>query len=999
MGIRSPRYNPQRLVSESASEELLRDIARVNSGFSLTLWIKQQHNLDPKNNSTNNGKETEPQSLLALGHTEAVTEALDSDRTNENNLPASSSLFFTTPCEKYGFDLHLVQQSNVFDVYFRTSEQVFEPCHRLRIPNFAANNSSSTSPQGMNADSTLTHLAISLTHGLQQVFFNGQLVQSSYEAFANDLSHWNNKDTIQKDYDSSKRLAIFSYPGFAPWLGALYQLELLSGGLTTATVQSRLRQGLIPSPPVAMPASIYIHEDAERNPESHEPTWYSQQQHISSHFLRNEADTIPLPVQSVQQEGLELLKSLDLVPSNETVFLHRYITRPPSVGELYLKNGRPLGPALQEEEQPQEGEAEIWEVVSSTDIVYVPPHNAHSKTFTQNDTLRTFTSLEYCVSAQPILHARECNSATIEIYVRPVNDPPIPNQFRPDNPIVLHEGDSSSTGVRATTTPKILLTGTDVDDGDFVQSVKITSPPEYGNLVLSVGTFRQDGLVHGTALNTLDYLVHGRENVYLQYEWDPWSKFTGSLQGVVHDQFSFSVADKFGRWSVEETVPLEIYSAVTVVEINLTIDMNSVDDGKDDNNVWSSEQQPINISIPLRDASGYNRTLGVYFDSAPVGMLVDPATRQPVSNGTILLSSSHMDNQSSSAVVELGLLRGSDFCTTSENQDHTFRFSTKALALDKETGRIKSTSERVGQQVHVHCRPAPLYWIVDRNCSSSTSNNCAYWVSQSDPRLSSLDPCSGGRFNASSNAMPLYRTNCSKRALVLENVTVQSKTPLSWMMNSLVEVEITSQTGYLTLNEEHWNKTQPRQGRRLESRGMVRFLVYPADIQSVLAFLHYQSPKPGNDVIEFVLYQGNCTSYYRNKTEMNRSDDNACHVARQSISIVVQTDPERNWYQTSLVSGFQWQILVCLVGYPLIYLLLVHLESWIGSTLRRRDYYRDDVEGEEDNCPHWIQYETNEGDFYYENTITGEVTWMAPVGQSFARWSDLEAEQDNDMEN
>ena len=40
---------------------------------------------------------------------------------------------------------------------------------------------------------------------------------------------------------------------------------------------------------------------------------------------------------------------------------------------------------------------------------------------------------------------------------------------------------------------------------------------------------------------------------------------------------------------------------------------------------------------------------------------------------------------------------------------------------------------------------------------------------------------------------------------------------------------------------------------------------------------------------------------------------------------------------------------------------------------------------------HWIQHMDAYGFYYYEDTINGTVTYMAPAGEEYKRWVDTEA--------
>ena len=1222
-----PPLSPQEWISESNTFRLFQHIAQQNSGIVFFLWI-QKDEID-NHNMNNNHHKNKPQSLLAIGSRKEQEE--------ENNPYA-----MLTHCDQYDLDLHIVQQpsqqhdndnnmnnNGILDVYIRTSETVFEPCQRLRIQNDAfkttTTTTTTTSSKNNNKNKNtrrMTHLAIVLMDGLQQVYVNGQLQVhgQSYAPFSNSLSHWS-KDSYHHHHHSQDhhhdnhdhRLSLLSHPQFAPWSGTLYQLEIDTITTTTTStapfIQTKLVQGLWPSQPRAISTSVYINEEAEHDPESHGPYWYNHhnnhdpddnknknKQSTSLFFLQNEADTIPLVVESIQQEAWALIQSLNLTENNnnnndhhhhdndnnnhndddELWTFYLYITRLPAVGSLYLPNGQALVGGEEGEEElgrrGGRGKGVLVETQKFKELVYIPPSNAHSSFITttttttkdgtlqqeeqqQEQQLAPFTSLEYCATLEPILHIRQCPyPATLTIYVRPVNDPPIPNSFHTKDPIVVYEGEYGVGTTRQQqqqrhVLPKIQLTGTDVDVGDVVDRVEITLQPKYGHVVLNVGTFRMDGLVHGTDLATLpkqqvivDHYPDGNDendndnnewatavaaaatssssSVYVQYQWDPYIKFHGSLHIMIRDSFSFRVADQWGRWSVQETVSIEIYSAVHIVgDSNQTIVVESYDNAslsslsssflqptttpattttttkkkknrhrrhhettktkKEDNVIQDDNNTTaFTIAIELQDDSGYNRPLGVYLDDLPTleqGRFWDTTTGQVISNGTLLSAPSPMDSplllSSSHVSLNLTFVPSKELCTTSMTQDLTLWFSAQAVAFDKQQqqpqqqpqqqrtqsrqGRIKSVSERVVQHIHVHCLPAPLEWNIGGAAgAAAVSTQTPLVVLQSNPRESSLDPCSsssssgGGQYKhvdpnsttkqQQDQVMSMDASfNCSTTTtstttrLVLNEITIQSQTPLSWMMmmTDPVRIDISTQNGFITFNQLHWNKTQPLYGRRLESRGTISFVVTNAmDIPDILSFLQYHSPIVGHDTIDLVLYQGNkCPHNNKNNKNHQETSENSsmsannhttttmtmngCHIVRQSIAIVVEMDQNRNDYETSLISGFfQWQILICLLGYPLIYLVLVQLEMWcwfMWNPLKDNDDNDndDDDDKEEDNddddeeeendddaMPDWIQYETDDGSsmFYYENVTTGEVTWMAPVGQPFVRWDDLD---------
>jgi hypothetical protein len=124
------------------------------------------------------------------------------------------------------------------------------------------------------------------------------------------------------------------------------------------------------------------------------------------------------------------------------------------------------------------------------------------------------------------------------------------------------------------------------------------------------------------------------------------------------------------------------------------------------------------------------------------------------------------------------------------------------------------------------------------------------------------------------------------------------------------------------------------------------------------------------------------------------------------------------------VPTFPWQLFVCLFLYPTIYYIFVQIDRfWCraaghddddddNTTMVGSPYDNDNNSSSHNNDnddsnelnhdhkdnmewqPDWIQHQTTNGDFYYENTNDGSVTWMAPVGQQFVPFREAQDEQE-----
>jgi hypothetical protein len=570
-----------------------------------------------------------------------------------------------------------------------------------------------------------------------------------------------------------------------------------------------------------------------------------------------------------------------------------------------------------------------------------------------------------------------------------------------------------------------------VDVGDYILQVQVTQSPLYGRLILNVGGFREDGIRHGTDVAELENIIRGdRDPVYVKYIFDP-SSFPGAVQGRnAKDLFRFRVADQHYRWSAEETVTIQLSSAMKVVNQN--------------NRHFVSEdsQQPGNVILIAKDASGYaNRRLGFYVESTPLaitqGVLVDPATNVTLQAGSILSAG----RANVSVAIPITVIPVRDFCTShSKQNNHLVQFQIRAVAFGGSDGddHIVSVSDPVTQLVRVECTRDDLSLTVP-----PTSSDKTYRLLQNTLRRFPEDSCRGDNFDPlllslSTTMEEDVATKCP-RAAILQGITVASQD----LHQQLVHVSVKAgAAGFLTFNQHFWNLTRPIHGRRAMSAGQTSFYAFPRDLTNVFSHLHFSSYQMGADQVDIVLLYGNCTRLLLQSEaqllDMGSVDDagserlavisstSTCQVLRHSIPVFVENDEEADHYSTSLVPKFPWQLFVCLLLYPTIYYLLVQIDrKWfreddsddgdttamvLGSPNKDNDD-DDDIDDANSNSnsesnndmnhdskqwPDWIQHQTAHGEFYYENVNDGSVTWMAPVGQQFVPFQEQQNEREEE---
>lgn len=763
--------------------------------------------------------------------------------------------------------------------------------------------------QHVGDKNALSHLVITLKDMQQRVWLNGKVLATLTEPFENDLGHWMNESTVQLLSLSSSDITLYQFT----WYGI--------GSIKQRQIQQFMRRGFpgrIIQPSLNQQNSIIeTFEDAEVEPGSHEPTWYESPQTSTTSDLQSFA----LPVQSFWTEYyLPFLRKQRLQPLTRGPTFHWYLTQLPDKGDLYIANETiPLA-------HPED--SMLLLPLRRHQLVYVPPPHAHS------DGSSIFTSLSYCVSSKPIyrLFCPKTNQATLSIRVLPINDPPIATAS--DDLIRVQEG---------IPTIRIHLSGHDVDIDDWITAVQVTQQPTFGVLQHSVTSFAAEPelrrISHGTPLfdNVVEWTRSNSNSsaqvastgIWVQYIWKPQQVSITLTQGGIRDAFRFRVRDRHGRWSADAPVHLQVHSALWL-NTQATL-LSPVETSEDTAVVVSSLWKP-------RDNSSMHepRRLGFLIESTP-------------DKGKLLVK-----------LNNLGRLQSVEDGTTVEGSDDIFFKPPNNFCADK--GLSLKVLFRVvafnGEEVssisdNVYTQPLRVY------CQPNTSLTLS--VASHEPLLVpavTLQTVGMNESNVLSSQPSVLK--------LLPNLLCMIRGDRDQQQQK-IKVTVLSK-GFITFNEEYWNRTNPISGRRAESTGNISFMVYPDEINSVFSNWSYQSHVPGEDTVETLLEYGEAC---------NTAAATTC--LRENVTIHVWVDDESRDTHQRLAGSFPWQILLCLFGYPLVYGFAVAVElSFV---------YVDDV-----LYPKWIQHRADDNEmgmeYYYENTETGEVTWRAPIGEPCQMWSE-----------
>jgi hypothetical protein len=838
-----------------------------------------------------------------------------SSKRSGNNHVGGTSNDVLTECDEQQLDLQIAQRGSIVEVIYRTSETIFEPCTRFRLVSFPL------------WEGRINHVVVALGVNMQQFFINGQPSPVLDEQFDGDLNHWDDQDEI----------FLFSYPKRdAAWNGRLYQLVLYNGFWSQALFdRSNLARTFPISQPYGIPASITINEDGELNPESHDAEWYRQE----PIYEKGLVPEIRLTRSFVNHDIYVFLDALGVLQDPPRSLL-TYITRLPSRGTLYqVIDGLPLNNI-----------SGTLMAVEGDSIAFLPIHNEYSML-----PGATYASFDYCVADHEIFETWECDSATISIAVNPVNDPPLPLAF----PDVL----TVNEGIEHNNDDTLELSGSDVDSEDFVERIQITLNPERGHLVLSVSSFRDDGLLHGTPISVLNNVIPG-PFAFVEYRFDGASQVV--QHGKVKDAFRFRVSDQDGAWSSEITVSIHVepsvvghaQPAVTILEDSLGV-----------------------IVLHGADESGLRREIGYFIESTPSddeGILFDTSETRLSKDSMVGITEAYPYRHGASLVFQ----PSPDFCTVNSTLESVFRYRVAALA----DAKVASISNAMVQALIVQCQKDPIYLVGPRTI---------YHV---EPFVEARgDPCSGYVFNASE-----VQSDTCATAAVVTGIQLTSRDTHSMP----AYVSISAAQGLLTLNRNYWDDIVPLEGQE-EARGSIRFLAQTHKLNDILSYLHFQSDIPGNDAIDLVIHYGTC-----NFTEIdlqNTKTGSGCQVVSLSISVVVANPPRRSG-DSYLFRGFQWIPL----PFTMLMLLLIKFKGITreqkskqgGEGFECHGYQVEEIEivqkeeicrnelspekscGSEDGKPYdvpetleylWVQHCDDEsGHYFYQNVVDGSVTWEAP---------------------
>lgn len=742
-----------------------------------------------------------------------------------------------TLCDKAKVDFQLsIIETNLFEIVYRTSDQIFEPCQRMEV--------NVSSLIKTNAETRLSsrpmHLTISLGNYHQEVFVNGRVLARRREVFDADLNHWNPKSLLQ----------FFTYPTAGnrhspPWEGQLFQFSVYGSVLDKNKVKTLISEGLPPSQPVADPKIVQIFEDAlDRN-------GTRQQIQMPYFFFDDEMET--------------LLSSLNL-PHQPAAFVRHYITRFPGRGYLFhIEEGRKIEPS---ENLPV--------LVSNVDsFVFIPEKDEHSEFLGG-----IYTSFDYCVTTNKIIMSSQCTPATISVVVDPVNDPPVaivPPLY------VVHEGIQPKEHA-------LLLTGSDVDNNDFIQKIQITSPPKMGHLFLSVSSFRkEDNLLHGTILEAVNNTIPGKE-VFIEYQFLGYN--TATVQGsLVMDFFSFRVQDSVGSWSSEAEVKIQVLSSI-LSPIN----------GPDQ---WTVPMIKEGMSKQLKgiDASGLNRTIGFLIKSLPSSVVVSDNEGAPLMKNQIIKSGkSSFHGGEHLAWANVTLVGMESACTQSDNNfvNEMLRYQVVGLDLYNEVMSISPPKE---EEITIVCgvEPLSMHFIFEEGGSKSISAFSS----------SANDICSGYMFDFTEESRISCRGTTIVWGLQIDN-TEKLAEPVYAVINA-------STGGFLSLNQNHLSNIYALFDQPV-MRTRIRFLVPAKKIIDVLSAIHFQSNLPGTCEIQITLQYGRCNHNETFLVDHEFSGSKSeCYKTQQKIYVNVN----QNTHQVEELSNypFPWFPLFAIVVLgPIFYL-------------------------------------------------------------------------------
>lgn len=803
--------------------------ANSGNGFTLSLWIRP-HQIHGYKNTNNHDDDvaTSSRAVLTIG----------SNTFHRKSSPTTG----LTLCEKSEIDFQLsIVAKDMLEIVYRTNDQYFEPCQRI-IANVSSMWDAATDDDDDTSliSSKPTQISISLTNYHQRIFVNGKTIARRNEQFDPDLKHWNPSSILQFfTYPSSD-----GYHQSPPWDGQLFRFSLYRDIWDKGQVTSIMSEGLPPAQPLGYPKVATICEDA----------WDENNETLQQ---------IEMPYSFLDIEIENLLTSLEL-PNQPAANVRHYITRFPLRGSLfYVVDGRKIEP-----------DRNIPVLVNDMDrLVYLPRKDEHSE-------FRglTYTTFDYCVTTNKIVTSSQCVSATISVVVDPVNDPPvatIPPTYS------VHEGVHEEAQA-------LLLTGSDIDRGDFIQSIQITSPPKSGCLFLSVSSFRkEDRLLHGTLLSTVNNTISGKE-AYVEYRFTDYDKIVIQDSSVA-DFFRFRVQDSVGSWSKELEVNIQVLSSVSSSSI-------------DANDHWIApmiKTEGISHQITGRDSSGLNRTVGFFVKSLPAkGVMLDEDGAPLVENQIIESHGKLMDSDIGVEAVNLTYVGIPSLCEQGDSllMNDTLTYQVVALGTDNDVMSVSSTKE---EQITVVCAVEPLsIQVSDLELEMIVSE----FVSRVD------DKCGGYMFDFTEES----KTTCSDVALIFGFQVKNTE-----KLREPVYVSITSHEGLLSLNKDYISEISPLFDQQI-MRTSIRFLSPSDKLGDILSTIHFQSNTVGIDEIRVVLQYGRC--YHEESFLLDHEFSESateCYKVERVVTVTVQQNPEG--YQKSHYP-FPWvSLLIILILGPILY--------------------------------------------------------------------------------
>lgn len=804
--------------------------------------------------------------------------------------PSNNSIVSSNKCDRQYIDLQLSMNTSnrQLELVYRTSDPFFEPCQQIRTTSLGQ------SVTFVSSQKAILHIAMVLRNGHQEIFVNGQSIGQAFEPFDNAMMHWNAQNRIHFFSSRNSNVAL--------WHGQLFQFSLYSSASlwSQERVFNVLAEGLPPSQPYAKSTTVTVLEDIQT--------------------------AISLPLVYVDAEVEQLQKSLDL-PRQPPAKIRVYVTKFPSKGELLYQDSAGV-------------KRKIWNLGSqeavqvstniSTGILYQPEVNEHSQ---PPDSV--YASFDFCVTTNKniIISAGQvpCESATISIKVDPVNDPPVAIG-PPNNTYLVHEGLVEESQA-------IKLTGSDVDQGDYIQAIQISSPPSLGVLYLSVSTFREDNILHGTPLSSINNTVSGG-SAYVEYRFTGYNE-TAVIDTLVVDWFQFRVQDSHGAWSETEDVQLQVLSTVLVPRNPVALSFPSIN--------------LATLAVTGVDQSGLNRTLAVNIPTLPdQGTLFDESSN-PLGVDSIVKFLSY--NASLTFVGDAAL------CANDVTAEATLPY--RVVALDSHDDILSASALRKDTFLY-SCPIKPLTLS-----SGQSKHTISVFASAMD------NQCTGYAFNFSQE-MP---APCFE-SVILIDLQVEG----NQLQPEMALLSISSDYGQLTLDSAALDNVQPLSDHA-QMRSSIRLLCPPEQLEQVLSTIHFQSDHIGEDYVDVVVQYGRCNHRRNYLIGHNFTEGGPeCFKAQQLFQVNVKTNMADQ--QQYLFQNFPWIPLpftLCMLLFLKVRgksreLMIAEGDGNAPPSITRTD---TDATAEETIAVdiEWKQHvDDRSGHFYYQNLETGEITWDAPEG-------------------